>query len=224
MTDLTDLLDSAAGRHPAPGPDVVRDDVARGRRALARRRRTRAGLAVSGAAVAVAVAAVAVPAALDTDQQVRGVVPAAGDSAGSAADAPNPGVDLVSYDAGPVHKPISPGLVPEGWSVSGDEFALVVAPPGNDTSPADYRGKLVVYLDANTIPNESLPMKVAVDVGDRTGFAIRAEPSMLQVWVPQEDGTALRAQAPQSLGWDEATLGRFLGAVVVGEGATAGVG
>ena len=224
MTDLTDLLDSAAGSHGAPGPDVVRDDLARGRRALVRRRWTRAGLAVSGAA-AVAVAAVAVPAALDTDHPVRGVVPAAGDSAGSDADAPNPGVDLVAFDdAGPVRKPISPGLVPDGWSVSGDEFALVVAPPGNDTSPADYRGKLVVYLDANTIPNESLPMKVAVDVGDRTGFAIRAEPSMLQVWVPQEDGRALRAQAPESLGWDEATLGRFLGSVVVGEGATAGVG
>ena len=223
MTALTDLLDSAAGRHPAPSADLVRDDLARGRRALVRRRWARAGLAVSGAAV-VAVAAVTVPAALDTDQQVSGVVSADGGSEGSAADAPNPGVDLVTFDAGPAAKPISPGLVPDGWSVSGDEFALVIAPPGNDTPPADYRGKLVVYLDANTIPNESLPMKVAVDVGGRTGFAIRAEPSMLQVWVPQEDGRALRAQAPESLGWDEATLGRFLGAVVVGEGATAGVG
>ena len=228
MTDLTDLLDSAAGQHGAPSPDVVRDDLARGRHALVRRRWTRTGLAVSGAA-AVAVAAVAVPAALDTQHEVRGVVPAAGGSAGagggaSAADAPNPGVDLVAFDAGQAPKPISPGLVPDGWSVGGDEFALVIAPPGNNTSPADYRGKLVVYLDANTIPNESLPMKIAVDVGDRTGFAIRAEPSMLQVWVPQEDGTALRSQAPMSLGWDEATLGRFLGAVVVGEGATAGVG
>ena len=153
--------------------------------------------------LAVAVAAVAVPASLDTDQQVRGVVPAAGGSGGSAAEAPNPGVDLVAFDAGSVPEPISPGLVPDGWSVSGDEFALVIAPPGSDTSPADYRGKLVVYLDANTIPNESLPMKVAVDVGERTGFAIRAEPSMLQVWVPQEDGTALRAP-----GAEVARLGR----------------
>jgi hypothetical protein len=223
MTDLTDLLDSAAGNHPAPSPDVVHEDVARGRRALVRRRWTRAGLAVTGAA-AVAVAAVAVPAALDTGPDVRGVVPAAGGGVGPAADAPNPGVDLVPFDAGPSPKPLSPGLVPDGWSVSGDEHALVIAPPGSDTSPADYRGKLVVYLDANTIPNESLPMKVSVDVGDRTGFAIRAEPAMLQVWVPQEDGTALRAQAPPSLGWDEATLGRFLGEVVVGEGASAGVG
>ena len=223
MTDLTDLLDSAAGHHPAPSPDVVRDDVARGRRALVRRRWTRAGLAVTGAA-AVAVAAVTAPGVLDRGHEVRGVVPAAGGGAGSAADAPNPGVDLVAFDHGAAPTPLSPGLVPDGWSVSGDEYALVIAPPGSDTSPADYRGKLVVYLDANTIPNESLPMTIAVDVGDRTGFAIRAEPSMLQVWVPLEDGTALRAQAPPSLGWDEATLGRFLGSVVVGEGASAGVG
>ena len=42
--------------------------------------------------------------------------------------------------------------------------------------------------------------------------------------MPQDDGTALRAQAPLDLGWDEATLGRFLGGVTVGDGATASVG
>ena len=219
MTDLTDLLDSAAGQHAAPTPDVVGADLARGRRALVRRRWTRTGLAVAGAA-AVAAAAVAVPAALDTDHGVQ-VVPAAG---GSVADAPNPGVDLVDYDAPKPLKPISPGVIPDGWSVSGNEFALVIAPPGNDTSPADFRGKLVVYVDANTIPNESLPMKHAVPVGDRTGFAIRTDDAGLQVWVGQQDGTALRAQAPPSLGWDEATLGRFLSAVTVSAQAQAGLG
>lgn len=33
-----------------------------------------------------------------------------------------------------------------------------------------------------------------------------------------------RAQAPLRLHWDEATLGRFLAAVTVGDGAVAGVG
>ena len=162
------------------------------------------------------------PAALGGNDGQQVVGTAAG--SGSVADAPNPGVDLVDYDATAPLKPISPGVIPDGWSVSGDEHALVIAPPGNDTSPDDYRGKLVVYVDANTIPNESLPMKVAVEVGDRTGFAIRADDSALQVWVPQADGTALRAQAPLALNWDEATLGRFLSAVTVSDAAVAGVG
>jgi hypothetical protein len=219
MTDLRDVLDTAAGSPPSPTPDVVGADVRRGHRALTQRRWGRAG-GVAVAASLLAAGAVMAPGILGGDDR-HGVVATPGSG---SADASNPGVDLVAFDGGPAPKPLSPTEVPDGWTVSGDRFALVIAPPGNDTSPADYRGKLVVYLDANTIPNESLPMKVAVDVGDRTGFAIRAEPSMLQVWVPQEDGTALRAQAPESLGWDEGTLGRFLGGVVVGEGATAGVG
>jgi hypothetical protein len=221
MTDLTDLLDSAAGDHPAPTPDVVGADLARGRRALLHRRWARAGLAVAGVA-AVGAAAVAVPAALDTgQQQVRVVSPAAG--GGSVADAPNPGVDLVDFAAQAPVKPISPGVVPDGWSVGGDEHALVIAPPGSDNPPGDFRGKLVVYVDANTMPNESLPTKIEVAVGDRTGYAIRDD-SMLQVWVSQPDGTALRAQAPLSLHWDEATLGRFLSAVTVSDAAVASVG
>jgi hypothetical protein len=222
MTDLTDLLDSAAGHPTAPTPDVVGADLARGRRALVRRRWTRTGLAVAGVA-AVASAAVAVPVGLGGGQGQQQVVGAAL-GGGSAADAPNPGVDLVDFDATAPLKPISPGIIPDGWTVSGDEHALVIAPPGSDTSPADYQGKLVVYLDANTIPNESLPTKVEVPVGDRTGFAIRADDSALQVWVSQPDGTALRAQAPLALGWDEATLGRFLGAVTVSDRAQAGLG
>ena len=222
MTDLTDLLDSAAGDHAAPSPDLVAADLARGRRALLHRRWTRAGLAVAGVA-AVGAAAFAVPGALGGDQRQEQVVRAAAGS-GSVADAPNPGVDLVDFDTQAPLKPISPGVIPHGWSVSGDEHALVIAPPGNDTSSGDFRGKLVVYVDANTIPNESLPARVEVAVGDRTGYAIRADDSALQVWVPQADGTALRAQAPLALNWDEATLGRFLGAVTVSDAAVAGVG
>ncbi len=222
MTDLSDLLDSAAGHHPSPAPDVVRADLARGRRALLRRRWARTGLAVAGVA-AVGSAAVAVPAALDLGQQVRVVSPAT-DGAPSVADVPNPGVDLVDFDARAPLKPISPAVVPDGWSVGGDAHAMVIAPPGNHTSPNDFGGKLVVYVDANNIPNESLPTKVEVAVGDRTGYAIRADAGVLQVWVPLPDGTALRAQAPRALGWDETTLGRFLGAVTVDDAAVAGRG
>ncbi len=67
-------------------------------------------------------------------------------------------------------------------------------------------------------------MADSIPVGDRTGYVIRDDASALQVWVPQDDGTTLRAQAPLDLGWDAETLGRFLGGVTVGEGATASVG
>jgi len=43
-------------------------------------------------------------------------------------------------------------------------------------------------------------------------------------WVRQPDGTALRAQAPPRLGWDEATVGRFLGGVQVSDTAVASKG
>ena len=98
MTDLADLLDSAAGDHPAPTPDVVGADLARGRRALLHRRWTRAGLAVAGVA-AVGAAAVAVPGAwVRGSSRCGSSSPAAGGTV-SVADAPNPGVDLVDFDA-----------------------------------------------------------------------------------------------------------------------------
>lgn len=217
MTDLTEILDSAAGEHPAPSPDTVRDDLARGRRALVRRRWVRSSAVAVGAAAAVAAAVVA---------------PGIGSIGGGgsqhevqvAAPDTNPGVQLVPFDAGPTPKPISPGMIPQGWTVTGNEFALAIAPPGDTTSPDDFRGKLVVYVDQNNVPNESLPRTHEVAVGDRTGYAIRADKAALQVWVPQADGTALRAQAPPALGWDEATLGEFLGSVTVSAQAQAGVG
>jgi hypothetical protein len=215
MTDLTDLLDSAAGQPPAPTPDVVAADLLRGRRALLHRRWARGSALVLAGAAAVAAMAV-VPGYVGGDDEVQVVIPASGQQ----VDPPNPGVDLVRFDAGAHPKPLSPGEIPAGWTVSGNEYALVLSPPGLDTSPDDFVGKLVVYLDSGT-PDESLPEAVEVAVGDRTGYAIRADAAALQVWVRQDDGTALRAQAPLDLGWDEATLGRFLGGVQVGAGARA---
>jgi hypothetical protein len=218
MTDLRDVLDSAAGDAATPPPDTVDADLRRGRRALAHRRWGRIG-ATAVAASLVAVSAVAAPGLLGGDDP-DGVVAVPGTG---AEDPPNPGVDLVTFDAGPAPKPLSPAEIPAGWTVTGNEYALVVAPPGDDSSPDDFRGKLVVYLDSG-VPGEPLPTAVEVAVGDRTGYAIRADDSAMQVWVEQPDGTALRAQAPQKLGWDEATLGRFLGGVQVSDAAVAGQG
>jgi hypothetical protein len=220
MTDLMDLLDSAAGRPAAPTSQTVGDDVRRGRRVLLHRRWGRGGaLVVAG--VAVVVAAAVVPGLASSPRPQRVVAGPAADGVTAAG-----GVDLVPFDAGPNPKPISPALVPAGWSSVLDTengSALVIAQPGSTLNPDDFRGKLVVYLDSG-VPGESLPHSVEVRVGDRTGYAIRSDASALQIWVPQPDGTALRAQAPLSLHWDEATLGRFLGAVTVGPGAQAGVG
>ncbi len=218
MTDLTEVLDSVAGQPASPTPDVVAADLRRGRRALLQRRWAR-GSAVALAGAAAVVAMAVAPGYVGGDGEVQVATPASG----QPVDPPNPGVDLVRYDAGAHPKPLSPGEIPTGWTVSGNAYALVVSPPGLGTSPDDFVGKLVVYLDSG-IPNEPLPKAVEVAVGDRTGYAIRADDAALQVWVPQDDGTALRAQAPSDLGWDEATLGRFLDGVTVGTGAKASAG
>jgi hypothetical protein len=207
MTELRQLLDLAAGDPPTPSPDVVASDVRRGRRAL-RLRRARVGAA---GLVAIALLGAAGLSLTDpTQDRLTAVTP--------ASDPPNPGVDLVAYD-GPLHGArLRPAEIPSGWSVSGDAYHLLVSPPGS-TSPG-FLGKLLVYIGKG-IPREPLPKTVEVPVGDRTGYAIRADESALQVWVPLGDGPALRVQAPLSTGWDEATLGRFLGGVSVLDGAKA---
>ncbi len=57
MTDLVDLLDSAAGRSVAPTSQTVDRDLRRGRRALLRRRLAQgSAVVVTGTAVAVGAA------------------------------------------------------------------------------------------------------------------------------------------------------------------------
>jgi hypothetical protein len=190
-------------------PEVVAADLRRGRRALVRRRyaSASAALLLTGAAV---VAGIAVVPQLGGHDGVQAVSPA-------APDAPNPGVDLVAYD-GPLHgAAFRPAEIPRGWTLSGDDYHLLLTPPGLSPS-GDFVGKILVSIDKG-IPNEPLSKNAQIAVGDRTGYAIRADASALQVWVPRADGTALRTQAPPSTGWDEATLGRFLGGITVLPGA-----
>jgi len=215
MTDLRDLLDSVAGEPGLPTPDVVEADARRGRRALLRRRSGRtSAVAVLAAAVAVGVAVVP---SLGRDGATQTVAPA-------SQDAPNPGVDLVAYDGPLSGAAFRPAEIPTGWSVGGDDFVLLVAPPGQQPSTASaFIGKIAVYLDSG-VPNESLPTGTTVPVGDRTGYVIDADPSALQVYVRRPDGSALRAQAPLDLHWDAATLGRFLAGVTVLDGAQASKG
>jgi hypothetical protein len=210
MTELRQLLDLAAGDPPTPSPDVVASDVRRGRRAL-RLRRARVGAA--GLVAIALLGAAGLSLADPTQDRLTAVTP--------ASDPPNPGVDLVAYGGPLGGARLQPAEIPDGWSVSGDAYHLLVSPPDN-RSP-DFRGSIVVYVDKG-IPREPLPKDAEVPVGERTGYAIRTDPSGLQVWVPLLNGIALRAQASPDTGWDEATLGRFLGGVSVLDGAKATTG
>ena len=62
MTDLRELLDTAAGEPAAPTPDVVSSDLRRGRIALRRRRGVRGASALVAASAAVALGLAVVPA------------------------------------------------------------------------------------------------------------------------------------------------------------------
>lgn len=218
MPDLFDVLDSAAGPAPAVTPDVVSADLRRGRRALLRRRYAggSAALLLTGAAVLAGVTVL--PDLGSTPAGSTRITAAAG---GSASGQVTTRVPLVPF-GGALHGALlAPKEVPEGWTVAGTPSVLLVAPPGSTTGTDDFTGKLVVYVQTDPV---GLPKDAVVPMGDRTGYAIRSDHGALQVWVPLADGTALRAQAPPSLGWDEATLGALLGGVRLLPGATGTAG
>ena len=214
MTDLRDVLDSAAGDAASPTPDMVADDVRRGRRALVRQRYARAGagLLLTGAAVATAV--LVVPQLGDRPAQTQVAVPGTG---GAGASAQPAAVALVPFDQGPTPKPISPALVPDGWSVSGNEYALVIAPAGNTSSPDDFQGKLVVMVSPDQTAASGA---TSIDVAGTPGTVSVESGTQILIYTP-DGGRQVVVQAPAALGWDEATLGRFLGGVQVGAGARA---
>ena len=217
MTDLRDVLDSAAGHPASPTPDMVADDVRRGRRALVRQRYARAGagLLLTGAAVATAV--LVVPQLGDQPAQTQVAVPGTG---GAGASAQPAAVALVPFDQGPTPKPISPGFVPDGWSVSGNEYALVIAPAGNTSSPDDFEGKLVVMLS----PDQTVaPGATSIDVAGAPGTVSVEHGTQILIYTPDGHRQVV-VQAPAALGWDDATLARFAAAVTVTADAQAGRG
>jgi hypothetical protein len=207
MTDLRDVLDSVAGDTTSPAPDVVAADVRRGLRALVRQRYTRAGagLLLTGAAVATGLFVVPQLGSEPAQPNVAVAVPGAGGSAQPAA------VALVPFAAGAHPKPISPGLVPDGWSVTGSEFALVIAPAGSTTSPDDFQGKLVVMVS----PDQTVaPGATSIDVAGTPGTVSVESGTQILIYTP-DGGRQVVVQAPAALGWDDATLARFAAAVTV---------
>jgi hypothetical protein len=215
MTDLRELLDPIAGEPAAPAPDVVSSDVRRGRQALRRRRGlgTVAGGLALAAAVAVGVAVV--PNLGGDDPGVQVVSPAGGGS----ADA-NPGVDLVAWNAGATPKPISPSVVPEGWTISGSETALVISAPGVSTSPDDFGGKLVAMLSPDATP---APATRPVTVNGIEGtLSVEGDTTILLYRLA--DDRLVAVQAPSSLHWDDETLVQFAEGLTISAGAPAGRG
>jgi hypothetical protein len=214
MTDLRDVLDSAAGDAASPTPDVVADDVRRGHRAMVRQRYTRAGagLLLTGAAVAAGV--LVVPQLGTEPAQTQVAIPGAGGSAQPA------GVALVPFDQGAHPKPISPGLVPDGWSVTGNEYALVIAPAGSTTSPDDFQGKLVVMVSPDQTAARGA---TSIDIAGTPGTVSVESGTQILIFTP-DGGRQVVVQAPKSLGWDDATLARFAAAVTVSADAQAGRG
>jgi hypothetical protein len=217
MTDLRDVLDSAAGDAASPTPDMVADDVRRGRRALVRQRYARAGAGLLLTVAAVTAGVFVIPQLGDKPAQTQVAVPGTG---GAGASAQPAAVALVPFDAGAHPKPISPGLVPDGWSVTGSEFALVIAPAGNTSSPDDFEGKLVVMLS----PDQTVaPGATSIDVAGAPG-TVSVEHGT-QILIYTADGhRQVVVQAPAALGWDDATLARFAAAVTVSADAQAGRG
>jgi hypothetical protein len=213
MTDLRELLDTVVGEPAAPTPDVVSSDLRRGRVALRRRRGVQGASALLLAGAAVAVGLAVVP-NLGGDGTSRQTVIAPADSSG------NPGVDLVAWDAGATPKPISPALVPTGWTISGNETALVLSRPGVTTSPDDFRGKLVAMLAGDTTAaSDAKP----VTVGSAQGTISTEGETTTLLW-RLSDGRVMDVQSPSALHWDTATLVEFANALTVSADATGGRG
>jgi hypothetical protein len=215
MTDLHDVLDSVAGHTPSPTPDVVAADLRRGRRALLHRRWAH-GSAVALAGAAAVLAAAVVPGYVGGDAEVQVVTPASR----QPVDPPNPGVDLVPFDAGANPKPLSPGEVPAEWTVSGNEYALVIAPAGSTTSPDDFRGKLVVLVSPDQTAARGA---TSIDVAGAPGTFSVEHGTQILIFTP-DGGRQVVVQAPTALGWDGATLARFAATVTVSADAKAGRG
>ena len=213
MTDLRELLDTAAGEPAAPTPDVVSSDLRRGHIALRRRRGVRGASVLVAASAAVALGLVVVP-GLGGDGTTRQTVIAPG---GTSA---NPGVDLVPWETGAAPKPISAALVPDGWMVSGSEFALVISRPGVTTSPDDFQGKLVAMLAGDTTATSDAG---PVTVGTAHGTISREGDTTILLW-SLPDGRVMDVQAPSSLHWDTATLVRFAESLTVSADAKASLG
>lgn len=216
MNDLKHLLDVASG---APRTDVdPADDLRRAKvRAQARTGRR---LRLASATLALgAVGALGLGQVTPSTEPTGPSGPAGpGVSAGPATDTE---VRLVSGELDA--DPYTFDLVPEGWSVQGQNaYGVTIAPDDGTTSasPHNFIGKLVILFDQN--PPDGTPI-----TQHGRSFWIRDGSDYVTVATltrGDEPPGVVRVQYPVASGWTRTTMLEFLGSVHVGPGALPGQG
>jgi hypothetical protein len=230
MTNLMDLLDSAAGRTVAPTSQTVDGDLRRGRRALLRLRLAQgSAVVVTGAAVAVGAALLSgggtgpqrVGPAADPVKTTPPTSSAQPSGKASPASTPTPGPGtLVPADAERKDGAFSAALVPNAWQRQLSDYVLAFEPPGIDTTVNDFQGKLVVTL-AGTVTPPSGARRFQFGGGDARAWT---EGDTSVYYLVLADGRAVVLQVPAALGWDDTTVAGFAKGIAVGTSARAGVG
>ena len=231
MTDLMDLLDSAAGRPVAPTSQTVDGDLRRGRRAQLRRRLAQgSAVVVTGAAVAFGAAVLSGggtgpqrvgPAAdpVKTAAPTSSAQPS-GKTSPMSTPTPGPGT-LVPADAESKDSAFSAALVPNAWQRQQSDYVLAFEPPGTDTTINDFEGKLVVMLAGGVTPPADA-RRFQFGAGDARSWT-EGDTSMYYL-VLADGRTAVVLQVPAALGWDDMTVAGFAKGIAVGPSAQAGVG
>ncbi|MCW2571205.1 MAG: hypothetical protein JWO88_1263 [Frankiales bacterium] len=213
MTDLQTLLLDAGQPGAEPSANVVDEDLARGRRALAHRRLRRGGTRTVLAAAA-AVGALFVV-------QAQGVSPSPAHTATGPAGTSS--IKLVAY-TGTQPAGYTVDAVPAGWEIQGvNNYVLTIAAAGNPDRLVDsFAGKLVVMLLSKDASIPTTGSRVAV--GSSSGVVSHFDPSTAQLFFTDAAGHVLDIQVPAALRWTDAQIGQFGAAVHVNASAQAGVG
>jgi hypothetical protein len=224
MTDIVQLLTTAAASADAPPTDeTVEADVRRGRAALSQRRRRRAVQSVVAVPI-VAVALVGAGIAI-AGQGDEGAAPTSGSNVGqthgSAKGAP---VRLVAYE-GEQLEGFVVDRVPEGWYLQGSNpYSLTIAPVGDTTSPDGFEGKLVVMLQSSSVAHRVPQGGDPVSVGGNDGVISHGPPADTLTY-DDGNGHIVQVQAwTSALGWTDEQLVAFAEGVHVTADAQAGVG
>ncbi|HEY3775239.1 MAG TPA: hypothetical protein VGL69_19695 [Solirubrobacteraceae bacterium] len=215
MSDINALLKAVAPGAEPPSPEVVEDDLARGRAALvAAHRRGRVRRGALGAVSLVVVAAVAVllvhPArgghATPTGQghagggaRVAGASGGGGAGGGGAGGGGHPRIQLVDY-TGAQLAGFTVDQVPAGWQLStSTSFALLITPDGStNQDPDDFQGKLSVLTSSTD--EHGLGPGDPVTVNGQPG-RVHTSGGVLILSYNAPNGFGIDIQAPSTLGW-----------------------